>query len=421
MRYLYSGLFYLIFPFIFLRLWWKGRKNPAYRLRQKERLGFINPLKGKHIIWVHAVSLGEMIAARPLIQGLQKFYPEKEIIITNMTPTGSALASQIFGKTAHYAYVPYDTPDAVQRFLSRANPELAIIIETELWPNLLHYTAKRGIPILLANARLSEKSARGYARISGLIRPMLQAIRLIAVQTSVEAQRFISLGANPDRVVVTGSIKFDVPTPQNLVAAGHELRSSWGEKRPIVIAASTHAGEEEKVLRAFAEIRKNWPNALLVLVPRHADRFDEVALLCQKQGLSVIRRTEQLPCVAETQVFLGDTLGELFLFYAVADVAFVGGSFATVGGHNLLEPAALALPILTGPNLFNFTEIFALLNKAEAAICVVDEIELAKVCTELLGDEVRRKIMGERAQRVVEENRGALQKHLDCIEQLLPA
>jgi 3-deoxy-D-manno-octulosonic-acid transferase len=415
MRYIYSILFYLALPFIFLRLWLKSRKNSGYMQDWRQRLGLIKPLDAQPCIWIHAVSVGEMITAKPLLQALQQHYPNAQFVITNMTPTGLALAKQMQGNNLHHYYVPYDFPGAVTRFLNNIQPQLLIIMETELWPNLIHYTAQRKIPIVLANARLSEKSARGYQKIRSLVQDMLQAIRLILVQTQAEAERYVALGASRNNIVVTGSIKFDVPAPMDKVEEGHLLRASWGERRPTLIAASTHAGEEELVLQAFTELRKKHPEALLILVPRHQERFDMVAQLCVKQGFSVVRRTDQQPCTVATQIFLGDTLGELFLYYAAADIAYVGGSLVPVGGHNLLEPAVIGLPIITGHYLFNFTEIFNLLNKEQAVVKVDDAAGLAQTAILLLEDEARRQRMGLAAQQVVEKNRGALKKQLDCI------
>lgn len=422
MRYLYSIGFYLYLPVIFVRLWWKGRKNPAYRDLQgwAQRLGFVKPLPAeRQCIWIHAVSVGEMIAARPLVQALRRQYPEKQLLITNMTPTGLALARQLCDDQLAVVYVPYDVPDVVQRFLRRVQPELVIIMETELWPNLVHYTAQRGVPIMLANARLSARSAQGYARMGWMIRPMLQQLRYIMVQSQPESERFLALGAKPEQLVITGSIKFDVPVPVDLVEAGVALRASWGTKRPVFIAASTHGGEEEKILRVFAAVAKVVPEVMLILVPRHSDRFDAVAALCEQQGFSVVRRSQGLPCTATTQIFLGDTLGELFLYYAAADLAFVGGSLVPIGGHNLLEPAMLGLPVITGPHIFNFQEIYRLLTAADALIKVDDEVELPAKIVQLLQDETQRQKMGANAKKVVANNHGALAKHIDFISQLL--
>ena len=419
MRYLYSLTFYLLFPMILLRLWWKGLKVPAYRQRLKERLGFFPTLPEPGCIWIHAVSLGEMIIAIPIINALKKRYPHLKFLITTMTVTGSGLASKQVNDELSHVYVPYDLPGVVQRFLNRVQPRMLIIMETELWPNLLHYTASRKIPILLANARLSERSARGYRFIPALTRQMLLNINLIAAQTKEDAERFNRLGADSKRVAVVGNVKFDTPVPMELVEQGYALRRSWMGSRPTVIAASTHAGEEEKILKAFSELIKTFPEALLILVPRHPERFEEVALLCKKCGYSVVRRSENQPCNMETQVFLGDSLGELFLYYAASDVAFVGGSLVPIGGHNLLEPAALGLPIISGPHIFNFARISKLLQEADALVWVDDEKSLAKIWSELLSDEFRRTEMGKRGMGVLEGNRGALQRHLDSIAELL--
>ncbi len=420
MRVIYSVFFYLALPYIYIRLWWKGRKIPAYRHRWAQRLGFIHAFPVlPSSIWLHAVSVGELIAARPLILALHQRYPLQHIVITCMTATGSEIAKQYQNEKIHHVYVPYDVPFAIQQFLKRSNPVIAIVMETELWPNLHHYTAKRGAAILLANARLSHKSMQGYKRIGFLVHPMLQHISRIAAQSAEDAARFISLGADPERTVVYGNIKFDIPVPTALIEKGRSLRASWQGKRPVVIAASTHAGEEEQVLHAFAELRKTLPEALLILVPRHPNRFDDVAVLCQKQGFTFVRRSEQKECQLEDQIFLGDSLGELFLYYAAADVAFVGGSLVPVGGHNLLEPAAIGLPIVTGPQLFNFTEISQLLRQADALVGVEDEATLAKAWLQLLTDSTRSQEMGKRAMAVVEKNRGALEKHLAYITDVL--
>lgn len=418
MRYLYSTLFYLALPFVFIRLWWKGRKVPGYRLRWRERLGFIPPLPAGPSLWLHAVSLGEMIAARPLILALQQRYPQKSLVITTMTVTGSSLAQKYVGDNTYHVYIPYDLPGAVQRFLNQAHPDLVIIMETELWPNILHYAAKRDLPILLANARLSQSSMQAYQYIIALTRDMLPNISCIAAQTQEDAERFMVLGAKSQQIQVMGNIKFDVSLPQELIEKGRRLRQSWGEVRPTVIAASTHASEEEKILHAFAKLRETYPNALLLLVPRHPERFDGVAQLCQKQGYRMVRRSQNQPCLADTQILVGDSLGELFLYYAMADVAFVGGSFVETGGHNLLEPAALALPVLTGPSTFNFTEIFNLLQAAGGVASVADESALALKWGQLIADPAYRRQMGENARGVVEQNRGALERHLQYISHM---
>jgi 3-deoxy-D-manno-octulosonic-acid transferase len=423
MRYLYTLLFYLTLPFLFIRLWWKGRKTPGYRLRWPERLGFIPALPAtSRVIWIHAVSLGEMIAAKPLIQALRTTYPDTQLIITTTTVTGSSLAQQCVGDDVYHCYLPYDLPGPLTRFLTRTHPQQAIIMETELWPNLLHYTAQRQIPILLANARLSSYSLQSYRRIPFLTRPMLSHITCIAAQTQADADRFMQLGAQTAQIKVMGSIKFDISVPMPLVEEGRALRQSWGlEQRPVLIAASTHAQEEDIVLSAFAQCLKSHPNALLILVPRHSERFQTVLADCQKQGYRVVSRTQQQPCTSDTQVFLGDTIGELFLYYAMADIAFVGGSFVPVGGHNPLEPAALGLSVLTGPHIHNFTQIFAWLAEAGAAITVDNATALNDAWKTLLDDADDRKKRGTQGQTIVEANRGALAKHMACMAEMIPS
>ncbi len=413
MRYLYTLLFYFSLPFIFIRLIWKSRKTPGYRLRWHERLGFISPPHHlKNPLWIHAVSLGEMIAAKPLIQALRTHYPDSALVITTTTVTGSTLAKQYVSDQIYHCYLPYDLPGPITRFLKRIRPQQAVIMETELWPNLLHYTAKQGIPVLLANARLSQSSMQSYKRIVRLTKEMLSHISCIAAQTQMDANRFIQLGATSEQIRVMGNVKFDMPLPTGLIEKGRLLRQSWGKIRPTVIAASTHTGEDEIILSAFKQLLQHNPETLLILVPRHPERFDAVAALCQKQNYQVVRRTQQQPCLATTEIFLGDSLGELFLYYAMADIAFVGGSFVSVGGHNPLEPAALGLAVITGPYVFNFTQIFELLHTAGAALTVKDDVALSDAWMMLMKDGERREKMGRAGQQVVEENRGAVEKHL---------
>lgn len=420
MRFIYSLTFYILLPLIFLRLFWKGRKNPGYRKRWWERLGFVQRLPAAGAIWIHAVSLGEMVAAKPLILEVRKRFPDRPIVITNMTATGAAMARQLQINNCYQFYVPYDLPGAVQRFIKRVQPCLLVIMETELWPNLIHGVAHHHIPILLANGRLSEHSATGYQRIKSIIEPTLRCINTIAVQTQQEAQRFIALGAPTEQVAVLGNIKFDVPIPAALIDEGHRLRESWGaEARPVLIAASTHGGEEESALVAFAEVRKTYPTAFLVLVPRHPERFDEAVTLAEQQGYQVVRRSQKVACHAQTDVLIGDSFGEMFLYFALADVVFVGGSLAKIGGHNVLEPAALALPVVVGTHMFNFTEIFELLNHEQAIMQIQQADELAGAWLKLLDDQPAAQAMGRRAREVMLQNQGALEKHLVYIQKLV--
>lgn len=414
MRALYSFLFYLILPFIFLRLLWRSRRAPLYRQRLGERLGFC-PERLTQSIWIHTVSLGETIAAIPLIKILKERYPQSTMLITNMTPTGSERVKAAFGDSVWNFYIPYDLPDCVARFLKHINPQVCIIMETELWPNLFAACKAHDIPLVVTNARLSEKSAHCYQRVKPIVTEMFTAITILAAQSQADADRFIELGMPREKIRVTGSLKFDLDIPEQLSEQGKQLRAQLGVDRPVWIAASTHPGEDELILTAHHRIRQKLPNALLLLVPRHLERFDSVAALVQQQGFSLVRRSQQVPCDEETAVYLGDTMGELMLLYAACDVACIAGSFAPIGGHNIIEPAALHKPIVTGPQLFNFAEISELMLQAEGMLKVQTTEELAVAVLQLLEDPSYRQRMSENAFTVVEKNRGALKKQVELI------
>ena len=418
LRRLYTGLLYLLLPLALLRLYWRGRQDAGHRRRWRERLGIIPPLPESSCLWVHAVSVGETRAALPLIRALLNRYPDLPLLVTTTTLTGSRQVREALGERVHHVYAPYDLPGAVARFLRQTRPRLALIMETELWPNLLRQCAVAGIPTLIANARLSERSARGYARIRWLTASMLRDITLIAAQAEADAERFRALGA--PRVEVTGNLKYDLTLPDDLLERGRQFRQDvLGAHRAVWIAASTHAGEDEQVLEAFARLRARWPELLLLLVPRHPERFDGVAALYQQRGFSVVRRSEQRICTPEAAVFLGDSMGELLLFYAATDLAFVGGSLVPTGGHNVLEPALLGLPVLFGPHMFNFTEAGERLLEAKAAWQVTDAAELAAMVDRLLTDPALRQNAGQLGRSVVERHRGALAALLGWIETLL--
>jgi 3-deoxy-D-manno-octulosonic-acid transferase len=405
-RLIYNGLLYLLLPLALLRLYWRGRHDPGHRQRWRERLGWVPPFPPGSL-WIHAVSVGEVRAALPLIRALLERYPERWLLVTTTTLTGSRQVQEALGARVQHVYAPYDLPGVVRRFLRRTRPQIAIIMETELWPNLLRQCATAGIPVLIANARLSERSARGYARIPRLTACMLQDITLIAAQGESDARRFRALGGS--RVEVTGNLKYDLKLPDDLLEHGRRLRrEQFGEQRPVWIAASTHDGEDKQILQAFARIRSSWPDLLLVLTPRHPERFDSVAELCREQGFNFVRRSEQRPCTLDTAVFLGDSMGELLLFYAAADLAFVGGSLVPTGGHNVLEPALLGLPVLFGPHMFNFTEASERLREAKAAWQITDAGELAVTIDWLLADLQQSRDAGQRGRQVVERHRGAL-------------
>ncbi|MEO8401169.1 MAG: lipid IV(A) 3-deoxy-D-manno-octulosonic acid transferase [Gammaproteobacteria bacterium] len=415
MRYLYTVLFYLALPFVFLRLLWRSRRAPLYRQRWVERLGYC-PHQLDQCIWVHAVSLGETIAAVPLIKQLKAKYPQSPVLVTNMTVTGSERVKAIFGESVLNAYVPYDLPDMVARFIERVNPQVIVVMETELWPNLFAAAKRRRIPLVVTNARLSEKSAKGYRRVKSLAREMFTAITVLAAQGQSDADRFIDLGMPASRVKVTGSLKFDLELPADLETKGKILREALKDMRPIWIAASTHPGEDEIILAAHRVVRDTIKNALLILVPRHPERFDSVAAMIKENNLSVIRRSTGESCEIETAVYLGDTMGEMLLMFSACDVAFVAGSFVAIGGHNIIEPAALHKPVITGPYLFNFSEISDAMLAARGMIKVNNSDELANTLIKFFEDETVRQQTGENAFGVVEKNRGALQRQVALID-----
>ena len=402
-----------------MRLWWRGRLAPTYRQRWAERFGFFKEPASKGGIWLHAVSVGETLAAIPLIKELILRYPDTLITVTSMTPTGSEQIKAHLGDKVFHVYVPYDLPDAIERFLARISPQLAIFIETELWPNILHTCKKKNIPTLIANARLSEKSASAYYLIPSLIKKILANITHIAAQTQADAARFVALGFNRKNISITGNIKFDMQFPNDLLDKAKLLRQQWGINKPVWIAASTHQGEEELVLEAFKKLRIKIPNLLLLLVPRHPERFTRIIELSNKQGYLTANRSQVDSVTLFTDIFIGNTLGELPLFYAAADIAFVGGSLVPIGGHNLLEPAYFGVPSIIGPHMFNFLEITDLLQKANAIRQVRNIDSLTEAALHWLQHEDERKLAGIRGCQVVKQNRGALGKHLELIEKLL--
>lgn len=412
MRRFYTLLFYLLMPLIFLRLGWRGFQSPGYWRRWPERLGWLSQRPTPQSIWIHAVSVGEVQATVPLVKALST----ESIVITTMTPTGAQRVAALFGGRVQHFYLPYDLPAAMTRFLTQLQPRVAIIMETELWPNLLSACQQHAIPLILANARLSAQSARRYRYLGRLIQQMLTQITVIAAQTQLDAERFQALGA--PRVQVTGTIKFD----QYLSAVDHnqalKLRQQWGP-RPVWIAASTHEGEEVQVLAAFDTVKTTLPQLLLVLVPRHPERFDHVARLCQHRGYTLVRRSQKPSVHLETDIYLGDTLGDLAMLYATADVAFVGGTLVAVGGHNLLEPAAVGLPIIIGEHVFECAEISQHLLAQHAAQQVSNASQLSQVVLRLLTDTPLRTQSGQNARSFFERNQGASQKLFALIQPYL--
>ncbi len=417
MRLLYNLLTYLLL-IPFLGYWTvRGIGNRAYFAKLGQRFGFGIP-ELQRSIWIHAVSVGEVQAAVPLIRALAERFPDRELLVTTVTPTGAERVRKLFGDDVYHSYLPFEFPHAVNTFFERVRPEAALIMETEIWPNLYRGCGVREIPLILVSARISPKSVPGYRKLLPLIRETLSHGIIIASQSQDDADRFLSLGASPERTCVMGNIKFDIRYDENTLARGRAERERLFGSRPVWVAASTHDGEEELILDVHERIRARYDHALLVLIPRHPERFGIVRDLVARRGFSVVSRTDGQPA-GDAAVFLGDTMGEVPIFYAASDVAFVAGSLVPIGGHNLLEPAALGVPVITGPYNFNAQDIADLFIEMGACRKVEGPAELAEAISELLAnpDEARR--LGRAGQQVLEDNRGALERLLVLLEPLL--
>ncbi len=418
MRFLYNLLTYLLLlPYA---VYWliKGIGNRSHLDRLHQRFGFGFPQLDA-CIWVHAVSVGEVQAAVPLINVLQARFPDQKLVISTVTPTGAARVTALYGDSVEHCYIPFEFPHAIRNFFSSIRPIAALIMETEIWPNLYRGCGVRKIPLILVSARISPRSVPGYRRMLPLIRETLSHGIIIAAQSQVDADRFLELGANPARTWVTGNMKFDVDLNPDIAEQGAQLRSSLFGERPVWIAASTHDGEEQQILHAHRDLLDTHPDLLLVIVPRHPERFEGVGNLIQKSGFSVALRTARRPCEQSIEVFLVDTMGEASLFYAASDIAFVGGSLVPVGGHNLLEPAAQGLPIITGPHVFNAQEIADEFVELGACRVVANGTELATAVVSLIDNPVAAHEMGKNALSALERNRGSLGRLLKLLEPLL--
>ena len=410
-RLLYSLLIYLALPVVLYITYRRRPGQPGYQSRWAELLGWVPRLTATQApLWIHTVSVGESLAAMPLIRQLKAEHPELPLLVTTTTRTGAEQIAKL-GDLVEHRYAPLDYPDALWRFLRRTRPRALVIMETELWPNWLAACARRQLPVVVMNARLSERSCQRYQKVRGVFAAMSRHLSLILCQHRDDAARFLRLGVPAERVLVTGSLKFDIQLDQNQIEAGQRLRSQIGP-RPVWIAASTHPGEDEQILAAMRQVRLQLPQSLLILVPRHPQRFDSVAALCQAEDLTLARRSRQETITSDTQVYLGDTMGEMPLLLQACDVAFVGGSLVPIGGHNLLEPASLGKPTLTGPHFFNFADVTRQLCDSKACEVVADADALAASLITLLQDEEKRQQMGMRAFDVVAANQGALAKTL---------
>ena len=416
-RLIYSVLFYLAQPLVWLRLFWRSRKQPEYLQNVGERYGFYPQAAPARLLWLHVVSVGETRAAEPLIKALLEAYPDYSLLMTHMTPTGRATGGEMiakYGARLMQAYLPYDLPDACGRFLDHFRPRLGLLMETELWPNLIAAAKQRNVPVSLVNARLSARSQRGYQRFSPLIRPTLDALRAVAAQTPGDAERLIAIGAK--RVSVFGNIKFDVnPAPEKL-QLGAQWRQTLGA-RPVWLAASTREGEEPFILDAFVRLKR--PDLLLLLVPRHPQRFAEVAALVRERKLALCRRSDGALPTAETQVWLGDSMGEMPAYFATADIALIGGTLLPFGGQNLIEAAACGCPVLVGPHTYNFAQATEDALACGAARRIADADSAAGEVQKLLNDREALQTMRDAALDFSQAHRGATARTMALIQEIL--
>jgi len=418
MRFTYVLLSYLLSPLYALYWVFRGLVNCAYWDRLGQRLGFGYPVLSEGSIWIHAVSVGEVQATVPLVRVLQDRFPNRQLLITTITPTGAARVSSLYGDRVAHCYIPFEMPLAIRKFFNSTKPDLALVMETEIWPNLYDACGSREIPLVLVSARISPQAVKRYRRFLPLFRETLSHGIVIAAQSETDAERFRSLGAAAERTWVAGNIKFDFEMPADIEARGEALREQYFAERPVWVAASTHDKEEEQVLSAHQQLLEDIPEALLILVPRHPERFGSVKSLLRKKDIKFVSRTDEESCPKDTGVFLGDTMGELPMFYAASDIAFVGGTLVSVGGHNLLEPAALGLPIVTGPHLFNTQDIADMFSERGAFVQVRDAAELAGAVKKLFCDSDEAEKMASKSRTILAENRGALQRLLDLMEPL---
>ncbi len=414
-RIFYTLGLWLLLPYVFFHLLWRARKQPEYLRHIPERFGFYSVHSSKPVIWLHTVSVGETRAAASLVRRLRESYPGHQLLLTHTTPTGRAASEQLYGGDVLRVYLPYDYPFAVSRFLDHFRPRAGILLETEIWFNLIHACETKQIPLLLLNARLSEKSAARYARYPNLVRNGMKGLRAIAAQSEADAKRLNALGAN--NVSVMGNLKFDIEPPPAMLKLGEQLHDRFGGDRKIFLAASTREGEEALLLDALMQLAI--PHLLTVIVPRHPQRFDEVAALLAQRGFRYQRRSEERPVAPDTRVVLGDSMGEMFAYYAACDLAFIGGSLLPFGGQNLIEACAVGKPVLIGPHTYNFAQASQLAIASGAALRVQDASELAQTMKNLLSSPDRMAETGDAGLRFVSANRGATGHALSHIGQFI--
>ncbi|WP_395373129.1 lipid IV(A) 3-deoxy-D-manno-octulosonic acid transferase [Marinicella sp. W31] len=417
---LYSLVTAILTPVVLVRLATRGLKTKAYLRRWRERFGwFPNPKFTNKTIWIHAVSVGEVNAAIPLIKALMQTYTNHTFVLTTITPTGSDRVQQVFGNQVFHVYLPYDLPGAVKRFLKKINPIMAVIMETEIWPNLFRFSKKRGIPIVVANARLSEMSMKGYRWVESLAAKAFNDTAFVAAQTVTDAQRMIQLGCNPEKIYIVGSLKFDIIIEPDIVEKGLQIRKHYENTRLVWIAASTHQEDEDAVLEAYAQLKPQFKKLMLVMVPRHPERFQSTTQTCRNLGFNTQLRSESGLCDIDADVFIVDTMGEMLEFYASSDIAFVGGSIANIGGHNVLEAAVFSLPVLVGPNTHNFYEINQLLHDCGGSALVQNSNDIVNHMIRLITESEERVRMGKAAKKLVEKHRGAVDLTMQLIKAVL--
>jgi len=415
MRLFYTLLFYLLTPFVLLRLFWRGFKAPEYRRRWLERLAIYNKSYSSDVIWIHAVSVGEAEAVFPLVKRLQNNYPSYHFLVTTTTPTGSARVKAVLADSVAHVYLPYDLPIVVKKFISVFKPKIAIIMEKEIWPNLYASCASNNIPLMIINARLSANSAKGYKKIPRLVKPALDAVSWVGSQTREDLQRFVEIGANKNAITVTGNLKFDLSLGEALVQQAKEIRLRLFSERFVWIIASTHDKEEAVFFEIYPQLKKLIPELLLVVVPRHPERFEQVKQLAETMQLKTCMRSAGKSSTVDTDVFIVDTMGELKTFYGAADICFVGGSMVPVGGHNILEPAAIGVPIMFGPYMINFKDISKNVLDLKAAIQCVDKKALIDTVMHLYVDDEDRDALAARAKQFVASNQGATEATVKLI------